>query len=407
MSLIPLSAGFLPLLDSVLLVLAREKGFAEAQGLDLHLVRETSWANIRDRAALGHFDFAQMLAPMPIAANLGLNPLAVPIIAPMILGLGNNGVTVSAELWAQMADAGAPATLEAAAVGAALARVVKASERKLRFGVVHQTSSHNYELRYWLAASGVVPDRDIEIVVLPPPYLPDALGAGGIDGYCVGEPWNTVGVKREGAHIATVKAAIWRSSPDKVIGMRAHWAEANSDVVAGLIQAVHHAAVWCGDPGNHREAAQIMSAPHYLGLPPELILPSLDGRFDIGGGANASVPDSFVPYDKAANFPWTSHALWFYTQMVRWGEVEHSAARAAAAAMSFRPDIYRAALAPLGVPVPLADSRVEGLLSTPTQVPATTGELVIGPDGFFDGRVFDPARIDAYIHSQIAPTKTA
>lgn len=402
MSLTPLSAGFLPLLDSVLLVLAREKGFAEAEGLDLHLVRETSWANIRDRAALGHFDFAQMLAPMPIAATLGLNPLSVPMIAPFVLGLGNNGVTVSAELWSRMADAGAPVTLAAGPVGAALAKVVAASERKLRFGVVHQTSSHNYELRYWLAASGIVPDRDIEIVVLPPPYLPDALGAGGIDGYCVGEPWNTVGVKREGAHIATVKAAIWRSSPDKVVGMRAHWAEANSEIVTALIRAVHRAAVWCGDAANHPEVADIMSGASYLGLPAELILPALDGRFDVGAGVEVAVPDHFVPYERAANFPWSSHALWFYSQMVRWGEVEHSAARAEAAEHTFRPDVYRSALASLGVPVPLADSRVEGLLALSAPVPATGGSVSIGPDGFFDGRVFDPAQIDAYIASQMA-----
>lgn len=402
MSPIPLSAGFLPLLDSVLLVLAREKGFAAAEGLDLHLVKETSWANIRDRAALGHFDFAQMLAPMPIAATLGLNPLSVPMITPMILGLGNNGVTVSAELWARMADAGAPATLEAGPVGAALKRVVAASERKLRFGVVHQTSSHNYELRYWLSASGIAPDRDIEIVVLPPPLLPEALGSSGIDGYCVGEPWNTVGVKNAGAHIATVKASIWRSSPDKVIGMRAHWAEANSEIVAGLIRAVHHAARWCGESANHAETAEIMSSPHYLGLPAELILPALDGQLDIGGGMAASVPDHFVPYAGAANFPWSSHAAWFYSQMVRWGEVEHTPERARAAAMTFRPDVYRSALAPLGVPMPVVDSKIEGLLAAPTEVTATASTLVIGPDGFFDGRVFDPDQVDAYIAAQKA-----
>lgn len=400
MSLVPLSAGFLPLLDSVLLVLAREKGFAESEGLDLHLVRETSWANIRDRAALGHFDFAQMLAPMPLAATLNLTPLAVPMITPMILGLGNNGVTVSAALWAAMTEAGAPATLEAGPVGAALARVVKASSRKFRFGVVHQTSSHNYELRYWLSASGIVPDRDVEIVVLPPPYLPDALGSGGIDGYCVGEPWNSVGVTREGAHIATVKASIWRNSPDKVIGMRAHWAEANADVVAALIRAVHKAALFCGMPENHDEIARIMAAPHYLGVEPDLILPALNGRFDIGGGVRAEVPNHFVPYDLAANFPWTSHALWFYSQMVRWGEVEHTPERAQAAAMAFRPDIYRAAMAPLRVPVPIDDSKVEGLLTAPTAVAATQGTVTIGPDGFFDGRTFDPADVDAYIAGQ-------
>lgn len=400
MSLIALSAGFLPLLDSVLLVLAREKGFAAAEGLDLHLVKESSWANIRDRAALGHFDFAQMLAPMPIAATLGLNPLSVPMITPMMLGLGNNGVTVSAELWARMADAGAPATLEAGPVGAALAQVVREGGRKLRFGVVHQTSSHNYELRYWLSASGIVPDRDIEIVVLPPPLLPEALGSGGIDGYCVGEPWNTVGVKSAGAHLATVKAAIWRSSPDKVIGMRAHWAEANSEIVAGLIRAVHHAAMWCGESANHHEIAEIMAAPHYLGLPAERILPALDGRFDIGGGVTAQVPEHFVPYAKAANFPWLSHAAWFYSQMVRWGEVEHTPERARAATLTFRPDVYRSALTPLGVPMPVVDSKVEGLLGVATEVLATSGALVIGPDGFFDGVVFDPDQVGAYIAGQ-------
>lgn len=401
MSPVPLSAGFLPLLDSVLLVLAREKGFAAAEGLDLRLVRETSWANIRDRAALGHFDFAQMLAPMPLAASLGLTPLAVPMVAPMVLGLGNNGITVSAALWRDMAEAGAPATLEAGPVGAALAKVVKQSSRRLRFGVVHQSSSHNYELRYWLSASGIVPERDVDIVVLPPPYLPDALGAGGIDGYCVGEPWNSVGVEREGAHIATVKASIWRSSPDKVIGMRTSWAEANSELVAALIRAVHRAAVFCGASENHEEVARIMSAPHYLGVEPERILPGLTGRFAVGGGAMVEVPDAFVPYARAANFPWTSHALWFYSQMVRWGEVSHSPARAEAAALTFRPDIYRAALAPLKVPVPLADSRVEGLLAAaPAEVAATQGTVSIGPDGFFDGMIFDPTQIDAYIAAQ-------
>jgi ABC-type nitrate/sulfonate/bicarbonate transport system substrate-binding protein len=403
MSLTPLSAGFLPLLDSVLLVLAREKGFAKAEGLDLHLVKETSWANIRDRAALGHFDFAQMLAPMPLAATLGLTPLAVPMIAPMILGLGNNGVTVSAELWQLMADAGAPATLEAGPVGAALARVVSTAGRRLRFGVVHPTSAHNYELRYWLMASGIVPDRDVEIVVLPPPYLPDALRTGGIDGYCVGEPWNSVGVAHHGAHIATVKASIWRNSPDKVIGMRAHWAEANAETVAGLIRALHHAAQWCGERENHTEIAEIMAAPDYLALPSALILPALDGHLDIGGGVTVEVPDHFVPYARAANFPWTSHALWFYSQMVRWGEVEHSMARATAAAATFRPDIYRAALAPLGVPVPVSDSKVELLAEGPSEVAATRGTLLVGPSGFFDGQLFDPAKINGYIAAQRFP----
>ena len=241
-SLYSISAGFMPLLDSVLLVLAREKGFAAREGLELNLVRETSWANIRDRVGVGHFDVAQMLAPMPIAATLGLSPLAVPVITPMVLGLGNNAVTVSASLWAAMAEAGAPTNLDAKATGMALAKVVATGGKKLRFGVVHQTSAHNYELRYWMAASGIRPDRDVEIVVLPPPLLPDALGSGGIDGYCVGEPWNSVGVADKGAHIATVKASIWQSSPDKVLGMRTQWADEHPEIVGSLIRALHGAA---------------------------------------------------------------------------------------------------------------------------------------------------------------------
>ena len=403
MSTTHLTAGFLPLLDSVLLVLAREKGFAEAEGLDLHLVRETSWANIRDRAALGHFDIAQMLAPMPLAASLGLTPLATPMIAPVVLGLGNNAITVSADLWNAMTDQGAPGDLAAGPAGAALARVVAASPRKLRFGVVHQTSSHNYELRYWLAASGIQPDRDIEIVVLPPPLLPDALSSGGIDGYCVGEPWNSIGVASKGAHIATVKASIWQSSPDKVVGMRATWAEAHPDLVAAIVRAVYQAGLWCADPANHAEAAQLMSGSAYLNAAPEIVERALTGMLDIGGGVIRHVPDHFIPHASAANFPWKSHALWYYSQMVRWNEVDPSPANAAIAAACFRPDLYRDALAPLGAAVPVADYKVDGARATAGEIPARSGTLAMGPDRFFDGQIFDPEALDPYIAGQRSP----
>lgn len=395
-----LTAGFLPLLDSVLLVLAREKGFAEAEGLDLHLVRETSWANIRDRAAIGHFDIAQMLAPMPLAASLGLTPIATPTITPVVLGLGNNAITVSADLWQAMADQGAVSDLAAGPAGAALAKVVAGSQRKLRFGVVHQTSSHNYELRYWLAASGIMPDRDVEIVVLPPPLLPDALGQGGIDGYCVGEPWNSIGVDTKRAHIATVKAAIWQSSPDKVIGMRASWAEENPDRVSAIVRAIYLAGVWCADPANQEEAARIMSGPAYLDADQSIVGRALTGMLDVGGGLVRQVPDYFVPHASAANFPWKSHALWYYSQMVRWGEVSASPANAQMAAASFRSDLYRAALAPLGVAVPDEDYKTDGTHPSPHPITARGGSLTMGPDLFFDGQVYDPAALETYIASQ-------
>ena len=395
MSTTTLSAGFLPLLDSVLLVLAHELGFAEEEGIALKLTRETSWANIRDRSALGHFDVAQMLAPMPIAASLGLTPIAAKMIAPVGLGLGNNGITVSAALWAEMAAEGAVNDLDAKAAGAALARVVGRGGRKLRFGVVHQTSSHNYELRYWLAASGVVPDRDVEIVVLPPPLLPEALGAGGLDGYCVGEPWNSVGVVEHGAHIVTTKSKIWQWSPDKVIGMRADWAERNPEVLAGLIRAIYRAGVWCQDQGNRVAAAEIMARGVYLDQPVEIVVRALTGRIETGGRA-FELPDFFVPQDGAANFPWKSQALWYFSQMMRWGEAGMSAENAAEAAACFRPDLYRAALAPLGVELPRGDFKREGDVGERHAVDG----VMLGPNRFFDGEVFDPAGLEAYLAGQ-------
>jgi len=390
-----LNAGFLPLLDSVLLVLAHELGFAENEGLALNLTRETSWANIRDRSSLGHFEIAQMLAPMPIAASLGLTPISAQMIAPVTLGLGNNAVTVSAALWREMAAEGAKGDLEPGAAGTALARVVARRGRKLRFGVVHQTSSHNYELRYWLAASGIDPRVDVEIVVLPPPLLPEALGAGGLDGYCVGEPWNSVGVALHGAHIITTKSRIWQWSPDKVIGMRADWAERNGEVVAGLIRAIHRAGEWCQAPEHRMTAAEIMARPAYLDQPVEIVARSLTGRIDTGAGI-MEVPDFFVPHDGAANFPWKSHALWYFSQMVRWGEVEASAEGARIAADCFRPDLYRAALEPLGVAVPRADVKREGDRGEGH----AADDVWLGPNRFFDGAVFDPEALESYMLSQ-------
>lgn len=394
-----ITAGFLPLLDSVLLVLAHEQGFADQEGFDLSLTRETSWANVRDRAALGHFDIALMLAPMPLAANLGLSPLAMPMVAPVMAGLGNNAITVSADLWSAMADAGAPGDMAAGPAGAALAEVVRRGSRKLRFGVVHQISSHNYELRYWLAASGIAPDRDVEIVVLPPPYLPEALGSGGLDGYCVGEPWNSVGVARHGARIATTKASIWQWSPDKLIGMRADWAERHPDTVSAIIRAIYRAGDWLQKPENRLAAARIMARPVYLNLPEEIVARALTGEID-GGVRQLRIPDYFIPHDGAANFPWKSHALWYYSQMVRWGEVAATPGNAALAAATFRPDLYRTALAPMGVSVPVEDHRRDGDRASPYQVPGTMGIVGMGPNLFFDGAVFDPAALEDYIAGQ-------
>ncbi|MGD9479204.1 CmpA/NrtA family ABC transporter substrate-binding protein [Shinella sp. G-2] len=397
-----ITAGFVPLLDSALLVVAREMGFAEEQGIALTLLRERSWASIRDRLAVRHIDVAHILGPMPIAGNLGLNVPAPDMIVPMALGLGGNAVTVSSALWQAMADKGATDDLDARGNGAALRAVIAArAGRPLRFGVVHPYSGHNYELRYWLAASGIDPDREIEIVVLPPPDMGDALAEHVIDGYCAGEPWNAFGVLRRGGHLATVKAAIWQSSPEKVLGVNARWGEANPEAMAALLVALHQASLWCARPDNRAALAVLLAQPAYVGRDVELLLPALSGKLPVGGGAVRSIDDFFVPNARAATFPWKSHALWFYTQMVRWRQIEHTAKHQHIAAETYRPDIYRAALKDLGIAMPSASAKVEGALTAATPV-GSSGALTLGPDGFFDGGRFDPDDVDAYIAAQSA-----
>ncbi|WP_031250180.1 CmpA/NrtA family ABC transporter substrate-binding protein [Mesorhizobium sp. LNHC221B00] len=399
-----ITAGFMPLFDSAVLVAAGELGFARREGIDLTLHRETSWANIRDRIAIGHFHLAHMLGPMPLACNLGLTPLASETIVPFSLGLGGNCVTISNAVWEGMAAHGAAPDLDPARAGAALGALIReraaAGHDPLRFAVVHPHSGHNYELRYWLAACGIDPQREIEIVIVPPPFMADALAAGRIDGYCVGEPWNSAAVAAGTGHIVTVKALLWRNSPEKVVGVRKAWAEQSPEALAALLRALHHSARWCQDPANRTELADVMAKAGFLGLPPAVQMPILTGHLQLGGGADLDIEDFFVPFDKAANFPWKSHALWFYTQMVRWGHVAHTPDNLAIARDCYRPDLYRSALKPLGVALPGANSKVEGALKAATAVGATGAGLVLGPDGFFDGQIFDPDQIEAYVEKQ-------
>lgn len=390
-----ITAAFLPLIDASILIAARETGLAEAEGIELKLVRETSWASVRDRMAIGHFNVAHMLAPMPIAANLGLTPLSIPTIAPIALGLGGNAITVSSELHTAM---GNPETIsDPAMVGARLRDCIierrKNGKPNLIFGIVHPHSSHNFELRYWLAANSINPDTDIDLAILPPSYMAEALAQKTLDGYCVGEPWNTLAVTRGIGKILTTKDAIWKSSPEKVLGVSQDWATHNADALSALLRALYAAAQWCSDPSNRHSLADMLAKDAHLNVDPALLISALDG------------PAGFEPFAKAATFPWQSHALWFYAQMVRWDQIDHIPAHAETARRTYRSDIYRAALAETAAVLPAASSKVEGALSAPVPVGAMNGKLILGPDGFFDGRIFDPDLVDEYIAAQ-KPTST-
>lgn len=405
--------GFIPLVDCAPLVVAAEMGFAEAEGFKLRLVREASWANIRDRVMLGHFDGAQMLGPMPIAATLGIAQIEQAMVAPIALGLGGNAITLSQALFEAMAArAGVAVEDGPTAMGRALAAVVEerraANRPPLTFAAVYPFSGHNYELRYWLAGSGIDPDADVRITVLPPPSMVDALTRGRIDGFCVGEPWSSIAVDGGIGTIVTTKSALWRQSPEKVLGMQEAFAMRQPERVAALVRAIWRAGAWLSDPGHVEAAAELLARPGYVGVAPEVIARSLSCRIVCERGkAPVHVPDFLVFSAHAANFPWRSHALWFYSQMVRWGQVDFDQAAARRAWNVYRPDLYRAALEGTGADLPSAGAKVEGALTIETPVASRRGRLTLGPDGFFDGMLFDPDAMEDYIRSFSIPARPA
>jgi two-component system, oxyanion-binding sensor len=366
--------GFIPLLDCAPLAVAVEKGFARAEGLDLRLVRETSWANIRDRVVVGHFDAAHMLGPMAIASTLGVGHLTVPMAAPLSLGLGGNAITVSLRVWEAMVAEGAVVGGDPRALGNALRRVVHARDgahkSQLTFAMVYPFSAHNYELRYWLAASGIDPDRDVRLVVIPPPLLVDAMREGQIDGFCVGEPWNSVAVAVGVGCIVVPTTAIWRLSPEKVLGCRLEWTQRHPDRLLALVRALYRAAQWCEAPENHQELARLLAEPRFVGAPADILLRGLSNRLRLHPeGDLQQLTHFYVPASQAATFPWVSHALWFYSQMVRWNQVAFDESHLAQVRATYRPDLYRLALGKSANDVPANDTKIEG---------------------FFDGRRFDP-----------------
>ncbi len=251
-------------------------------------------------------------------------------------------------------------------------------------GVTYPFSSHNYEFRYWLAAGGVDPDRDVKLVVVPPPMTTDALEAGAIDGFCVGAPWNMVASERGVGRIVAAKQDIWPSAPEKVIGMRPEWAEANPETVSRLIVALDAAARWCDDPQNRDALSEALADQRYVGAPVEIIRRVLSGEFTIDAqGQRRVIDDYFVFHRNFANYPRPSHALWIYSQMARWGQADLGPEATTAAASAYRPDLYRLALGADAAPAE-ADIRIEGASAE---------------DRFMDGHVFDPAAIEAYVEA--------
>ena len=340
-----ISVGFMPLLDCALLATAHEKGFAAQQGLRLRLVREVSWANVRDRVAVGHLDAAQMLGPMVLASNLGYWPGDVHCVAVAALGVGGNAITVSGVLWRRMQDAGAQVgarpDVQARALASVVAARASAGEEPLTLAMVFPFSCHHYQLRDWLALGHINADRDVRLVVVPPPLLVEAIRTGQVDGFCVGEPWSSLAVDAGLGTLVAVGSEIWPRPPEKVLGLRADLLEKCPDTVAALVRALTAAADWAGEAANRDELARLLAQPRYVGAPASLLLAALNGELVMEPGGAPVRREGFLILDRDATQPRAEDATMLLARMRDCGQVAPGGE--GNAAHSYRSDVYAAA----------------------------------------------------------------
>lgn len=364
-----LRLGFIPLTDCAPLAAAHALGFFEEEGLNVELVREGSWATIRDKVTVGALDGAHMLAPMALAVTASGEG---EILAPLALNQNGSAVTVSTALAAAIAAVDPEALSQVPVTAAALAKVVAARRERgqgpLTFAVVFPYSMHNYLLRYWLAQGGIDPDRDVRLVVIPPPRMVERMRAGDVDGFCVGAPWNAVAEAEGLGRVLVAASQFWPGGPDKVLGVTAELARQRPDELRACLRAVMRGAAWADEAENREALVALLARPDRVGAAPAAI---------------ARVLESEVIFHRdAAGLPRREHGLWFLSQMTRWGQIGAEHDLQALAARVYRPDLYREAALSLG----------------PILEPALAFADAAGPAQarLFDGRSFDPSAARAY-----------
>ncbi|MDF2367148.1 MAG: CmpA/NrtA family ABC transporter substrate-binding protein [Sneathiella sp.] len=357
-----LKFGFIKLTDMAPLAIAYEKGYFEDEGLFVTLEPQANWKVLLDRVITGELDGAHMLAGQPLAATIGFGTKAH-IVTPFSMDLNGNGITVSNEVWAMMKEH-VPMDAEGKPVhpikAEALKPVVdkfKADGKPFNMGMVFPVSTHNYELRYWLASGNIHPGfysptdvsgqikADALLSVTPPPQMPSTMEAGTIVGYCVGEPWNQQAVfKGIGVPVIT-DYEIWKNNPEKVFGVTKEFTEKYPNTTLALTKALIRAAKWLDENNNANrpEAVEILARSEYVGADAEVIANSMTGTFEYEKGDKREVPDFNVFYRYFATYPYYSDAIWYLTQMRRWGQIAEQKDDAwydEVAKSVYRPDIY-------------------------------------------------------------------
>jgi nitrate/nitrite transport system substrate-binding protein len=405
-----LKLGFIKLTDMAPLAIAKEKGFFAEEGLNVMLEPQANWKVLLDGVIGGQLDGAHMLAGQPIAATLGLGTKAE-MIAPISLDLNGNAITLSNRVWRLIeptlpkgAD-GNPVHPISASVLQPVVAQFRQEGKPFKMGMVFPVSTHNYELRYWLAAGGLNPGfylpgdvggttgADVQLSVTPPPQMPATLEAGTIEGYSVGEPWSQAAVKKKIGVPVITDDQIWHDNPEKVLGLRKDFADKYPGTTAALLRAIIKAQQWLDADGgkNRAEAVQILSKSNYVGADADVIAASMTGKFTFGPGDTRDAAGFNVFFDRFAGYPFYSDAIWTMTQMRRWGQisVDHDDVWYAAQAKAvYRPDLYLAAAKAL------ADRKVIPAAA----IPQTDGFKPLDT-GFIDHVPYDGHKPNAYIQS--------
>ena len=291
----PLRLAFVPLLDAAPVIVALEMGFAGEEGLALDLTRAPSWSSVRDMLAFGQVEAAHMLSPAPVAMALGLGGVASPISALMVLSLNGTTIGVGNALAQKLKDASHRFDFaDASAAGTAL--VAASQSERLRIGVPFPFSMHAELLYVWLSASGLIAPQMAEIRTVPPPMMADALAAGDIDAFCVGEPWGSLAVENGAGVLLLPGRSIWTAAPEKVLAVRSQWAADEPVLAARLMKALYKAARWLGEDGSRTALAEILSRPDYLNLPTEIIDRGLTGHLVINARGDSRSCPGFVNF---------------------------------------------------------------------------------------------------------------
>lgn len=382
-----LRIGLLRLTDAAPVIVAHEFGYFADEGIDTELSVEPSWANIADKLAFGFLDAAVIVPPLAFAVHLGLRGAAQRLIVPYTISLGGNTITLAMPLAHQVKERAAEDNLS---VVQSLAR--EAGAQNLTFGIVHAYSTHNLLLRYWLATAGVLAGRDVKLVVVPPARAVEALQSGQIAGFCAGAPWGEVAARAGAGTTVATSHDIWKNAPEKAFALRARWAEDNPEALQGALRALLRAAKFCDAAENASYTAALLSRRKYLDVDSHAILASLPG--------GAIKPDNVsVFFRHAATFPWRSQALWFLREMARWDLLDTNIDPHRLATGVYRPDIYRAAAAPLGISAPTADGKTEGAHAQAWTLDAAPSSIAMTADTFCDLTVFDPQTMPSLVRA--------